>query len=147
MFEPKDFLDLCEEIRFQWELPRSGDSPGDRKHPLESQLFATIGMLSTGMSYTAMEGLVGINSGLLCVEFARNLFILDEKLDYEMSLMDEDEKAACFGAANSNPYIMYYVDGCDFALKIGLQKWMYLTTKKNIKNNTAIRAQILIDSL
>ena len=27
------------------------------------------------------------------------------------------------------------------------QKWMYLTTKKNIKNNTAIRAQILIDSL
>lgn len=147
MFSPLDFLDLCDEIRDKWEEPRYGDNPQGRKHPLEAQLFATIGMLSTGMSYKAMEGLVGINAGLLCVEFERILFILDEMLDYEMCLMDEEEKAECVGAAKSHPYIIYYVDGCDFAIKIGLQKWMYLTTKQNIKSRTAIRAQILIDSM
>ena len=128
-------------------MPRSGDGFGGRKHPLEAQLFATIGMLSTGMSYSAMEGLVEINAGLLCIEFARNLAILDRKLDYEMELLDEEEKQMCEKAAKSHPYVCYYVDGCDFALRIGLQKWMYLSTKKNIKNKTAIRAQILIDSL
>ena len=140
-------MDLCDEIRSQWELLRKGDNPGSRKHPLEAQLFATIGMLSTGLGYLAMEGLVEINAGLLCIEFARNLFILDKVLDYEMELMDDEEKEMCATAARSHPYICYYVDGCDFALRIGLQKWMYLTTKKNVKNRTAIRAQILIDSL
>ena len=147
LFKPEDFLDLCDEIREEWELPRTGDQPGSRKHPLEAQLLATIGMLSTGLGYQAMEGVVEINAGLLCVEFARNLHILDKVLDYEMNLMDDDEKQKCKSAAKSHPDICYYVDGCDFALRIGLQKWMYLTHKKNIKNRTAIRAQILIDSL
>ena len=147
LFSPEDFLDLCDEIRLEWMLPRTGNGLGNRKHPIEAQLFATIGMLSTGLGHPAMEGLVEINAGLLCIEFARNLLILDKVLDYEMELLNEEEKSMCQSAAKSHPYICYYVDGCDFALRIGLQKWMYLTTKKNIKNRTAIRAQILIDSL
>ena len=88
LFQPDDFLDLCDEIRLEWLLPRSGDGLGGRKHPLEAQLFATFGMLSTGMGYSAMEGLVEINAGLLCIEFARNLAILDKVLEYELESMD-----------------------------------------------------------
>ena len=61
--------------------------------------------------------------------------------------MDDEAKEMCATAAKSHPYICYYVDDCDFALTIGLQKWMYLTKKKIVKNRTAIRAQILVDSL
>ena len=93
-----------------------------------------------------MEAVVGMPGSLINVEFERMLRILDAEYESELFLMNEEEKKCCIGAAQSEPYIMYYVDGCDFALQIAKHKWMYLTQKKNIKSRTAIRAQILIDS-
>ena len=104
-------------------------------------------MLATGMTNLNMEAVAEMPASLINIEFERILYILDEQYESELFLMDEEEKKECIWKTKSEPYLMYYVDGCDFAIRVGLQKWMYLTTKQNIKSRTAIRAQILIDSL
>ena len=130
-----------------WSLPRKRYQIRPRKHGIEACLFAVLGILSTGISDPAMEAVVEIPDSLICVEFERVPKILDRVFADQIFLMDEEEKAMCVGAAQSNPYIMYYIDGCDFALQIADKAWMYSTQKKNIKKRTAIRAQILVDTL
>eukprot|EP01084_Bolivina_argentea_P099032 178007_1 len=67
LFRPLDFLDVCDDIQREWNKPRLGKTKsGFRKHELESILFATLGILSLGMPFTAMEAVVGINAGELC---------------------------------------------------------------------------------
>ena len=60
--------------------------------------------------------------------------------------MNAEEKEICIGAAKSHPFIMYYLDGCDFPIRIAKDGWMYKTHKDNVKKHRAFRAQILIDS-
>ena len=148
LFKPHDFIKICCDINAKWKLPRKGqrrDRP--RKHDVKSMLFAVLGALRTGISDAAMEAVVGVPESLITVDFERILKILDEQEEGQMYLMNDDEKALCFGAAKSNPYIVYYLDGCDFPLQIAKNAWMYKTHKKNIQKQRGIRAQILIDSL
>ena len=74
------------------------------------------------------------------------LTILDKVLEPEMKLLTVVEKTMCSGAAKSHPGMMYYLDGCDFPVRIGENKYLYKTHKKNVKHQRAIRAQILVDS-
>ena len=140
-------MSICEKITPQWLLPRTGDQIRPRKHGVEACLFSVLGILSTGVSDPAMEAVVEMPHSLIGVEFERVLKILDTVLTDQMFLMDEEEKAMCVGAAKTHPFIMYYIDGCDFPLQIADKAWMYSTQKKNIKKRTALRAQILVDSL
>ena len=55
LFSPAQFLDLCKECEPLWWLPRTGDIPRSKKHPIESCLFSTIGILKTGHSDLEME--------------------------------------------------------------------------------------------
>ena len=105
-----------------------------------------LGILATGMTNWNMEAVAEMPASLINIEFERMLYILDEQYEGELFLMNEREKKCCVGAAKSEPYLMYYVDGCDFALRIAKHKWMYITKKKNIKSGSAVRAQILIDA-
>ena len=146
MFEPEDFDGICKDIYNEWKKPRVGVQERPRKHNIRACLFTVLGILSTGMTSLNMEGLAAMPASLINVEFERVLKILDKEYEGELFLLSEEEKEYCIGAATSDPYIIYYVDGCDFPLQIAKHKWMYLTTKKNIKSRTAIRAQILIDS-
>ena len=109
-------------------------------------LLAVIGCLTTGMSDLAVEAVVRMPAALINFEFARVLRILDDELEFELQLMDEEEKAVCKVSAKAHPGIMYLVDGCDFGLRIAKDSWMYKTHKNNVPKNRAIRPQILIDA-
>ena len=146
LFKPTDFLSLCDKINPLWSLPRTGEQQRPRKHGVEACLFAVLGILSTGMSDPAMEAVVEMPHSLIGVEFERILKILDVVLADQLFLMDSEEKAMCVGAAKSNPFIMYYIDGCDCAIQIAEKAWLYITQKKNVKKRTAFRAQVLVDS-
>lgn len=93
-----------------------------------------------------MEAVAGMSHGLICVEFERLLYILDEVLVDEMWLMDEDEKMQCNGSCRSDPDMVYFLDGCDIAVQELKNAWMWKTHKDNVKSNRAARAQILIDT-
>lgn len=146
LFDPDEFAKLESEIHSKLRHQRYGDSLGRRKHPCDALLFSTIGCLTQGMSNIAMEAVVEMSAALINIEFERILKILDEHLEDEWFLMNDAEKELCIGKAKSHPGIMYYIDGCDFALKVGKDAWVYKTHKKNIKKQRAIRAQIIIDS-
>ena len=145
-FTPAQFIELCDECMNLWILPRQGDIPKSRKHQIEACLFSTIGSLKTGMSDLEMEGVVQMSHGLINIEFERMLTILDKVLETEMNLLTDSEKEICTGAAKSHPGILYYLDGCDFPVRIGENKYLYKTHKKNVKHQRAIRTQILVDS-
>ena len=146
LLTPPQFLDLCDECFPLWSIPRTGDDPHGRKHGIESCLFITLGILKTGMSDLEMEAVAGMSHGLISMEFERMLTILDKVLELEMSLLTPWEKAQCAGAADSVPNLLYYLDGCDFPVRVGANKFLYKTHKHNVKHQRAIRAQILIDS-
>ena len=110
-------------------------------------MFSVIGILCTGMSDLCMEGVSRMSHGLINVEFARLLSILDEVLQDQMHLMDADEKTLCVGACESDPRTMYFVDGCDIAVEECKESWMWKTHKDNVKKNRAARFQILVDTL
>ena len=93
-----------------------------------------------------IEAVAEMSHGLINMEFERMLTILDKVLEHEMQLLTDWEKAICSGAAKSHSGILYYLDGCDFPVRIGENKHIYKTHKKNLKHQRAIRAQILIDS-
>ena len=109
-------------------------------------LFTTIGILSTGMNDLSMETVADVSNGLICLEFERNLGILGILLDDEMKLMADDEKNTCYGSCNSDPDVIYFIDGCDFGIKKRKDAWMWKTHKDNVKGNKAVRAQIICDS-
>ena len=146
LFTPTQFLDLCAECLPLWSIPRTGDEPQGRKHGIESCLFITLGILKTGMSDLEMEAVAQMSHGLISMEFERVLTILDKVLESEMELLAPWEKAQCTGAASSDPNLLYYLDGCDFPVRVGVNKFLYKTHKHNVKHQRAIRAQILIDS-
>eukprot|EP01084_Bolivina_argentea_P139722 245780_1 len=146
LFGESEFIKLCDDIYDKWSEPRTGDCPRGRKHPVQACLFAVLGIMRTGMTTLNMEGLAGMPSSLINVEFKRILQILDEVLASELTLLSDEEKKQCYGSAPSNRNIIYYLDGCDFPVRISRHKWLYKTHKSNVKKNTAIRAQILIDS-
>lgn len=146
LFDPDDFKDLAAEIYDEWRKPRYGVQERPRKHGCGACLLAVIGCCTTGMSDVAMEGVVEFPSSLINIEFERLMTILDEHLEPEMQLMDDEEKEVCKGSAISHPNILYFVDGCDFAVRVAKDGWMFTTHKKNVPKKRAIRAQILIDS-
>ena len=146
-FTPSQFQTLSKECKPLWWLPRKGDGePRAKKHGVEACLFSTIGMLKTGHSDLEMEAVAEMSHGLINMEFERMLTILDKVLEHEMQLLTDWEKVICSGAAKSHSGILYYLDGCDFPVRIGEKKHMYKTHEKNLKHQRAIRAQILIDS-
>ena len=135
-FTPAEFLNLCDECEPLWMLPRKGgDIPKSRKHPIEGCLFSVLGILKTGLSDLEMEAVSQISHGLINVEFERMLTILDKVLENEMSLLKDWEKTRCKGAAKSHPGIIYYLDGCDFAVRVGENKHLYKTHKKNVNKS------------
>ncbi len=147
LLKPEQFVELCDECEHIWRLPRTGgDQEGSRKHGIETCLFVTLGILKTGMSDLEMEAVAQMSHGLINVEFERMLSILDKVLEPEMSLLTDWEKRYCSRAAKSYPNMLYYLDGCDFPVRVGENKFLYKTHKKNVKHQRAIRAQILIDS-
>ena len=95
-----------------------------------------------------MEAVAEMSHGLINIEFKRMLGILDKILEPEMGLLEDWEKNRCREAAKSSPGILYYLDGCDFPVRVGdkSHKYLYKTHKKNVKHQRAIRAQILVDS-
>ena len=103
-------------------------------------------MITLGMSELEMEAVAEMAHALINIEFERMLTILDKVLEPEMSLLSDWEKRYCKGAAKSDPNMLYYLDGCDFPVRVGENKFLYKTHKKNVKHQRAIRAQILIDS-
>ena len=145
-FTPGQFIDLCDECWDLWMLPREGNFPKGRKHSIETCLFTTIGILKTGHSDLEMEAAAEMSHGLINTEFERNLTILDKVLEKEMYLLTDWEKGMCRGKAKSHPDLIYYLDGCDFAVRVGENKYLYKTHKKNVKHQRAMRAQILVDS-
>ena len=147
LYDPDEFLKLCDEIEEDWAQPRYGEQMRPRKHGVRACLFAVLAMLRTGNTYLNMEAVIEMPAALICIEFERLLGILDNHLEGELFLMDDEEKAICVGASECEPYVMYYIDGCDFALRIAKHKWLYMTHKTNVAKNTAMRAQIIIDSL
>ena len=122
-----------------------GDQQRPRKHQVEAILFAVLAALTTGLSDVALEGLCGIPASLITIEFERVLGILDEVLG-DLELLNDAEKAICRDASKSADGIIYYLDGCDFPLRIGQHCWMYKSHKKNCHRQKGIRAQVLIDS-
>ena len=124
----------------------SPDEPRGTTHGIEACLFTTLAILKTGQSDLEMEAVSEMSHGLINIEFKRMLGILDKILEPEMGLLKDWEKDKCRGAAKSSPGILYYLDGCDFAVRVGEHKYLYKTHKKNVKHQRAIRAQILIDS-
>ena len=148
ILSPSQFIDLCDECLPLWELPRSPDAnePRARTHGIEACLFTTLGILKTGHSDLEMEAVAEMSHGLINIEFKRMLGILDKILEPEMALLKDWEKGKCIAAAKSSPGILYYLDGCDFAVRVGEHKYLYKTHKKNVKHQRAIRAQILVDS-
>ena len=146
LFDPDDFQNICDDILVSWRKPRVGVQERPRKHGVGGCLFAVLGALTTGLSDIAMEGVVEMPASLINIEFERILKILDETYECELFLMNEEEKRDCVGAAKSHPNIMYFVDGCDFAINNAKEGWMYKTHKKNVPKQRAIRAQILIDA-
>lgn len=146
-FTPAQFLNLCDECEPLWMLPRNGgDEVHVRKHPIEGCMFSVLGILKTGMSDLEMEAVSQISHALINIEFEWMLTCLDKVLEPEMSLLRDWEKDTCKGAAKSHPGIIYYLDGCDFAVRVGQNKHLYKTHKKNVKHQRAMRAQILVDS-
>lgn len=146
LFDPVDFLKLCDEIEPVWAQPRYGEQQRPRKHDVRACLFSVLATLCTGNKYHNTEAVIKMPASLICIEFERVLGILDHHLADELFLMDDQEKAVCVGASEAEPYIMYYIDGCDFALRIAKHKWLYMTHKTNVAKGTALRAQIIIDS-
>ena len=146
LLAPDQFEELCDECLPLWSLPRKGDQLKGRKHGVESCLFVTLGILKTGMSDLEMEAVAQMSHSLINIEFERMLSILDKILEPEMDLLSDWEKQACKGKAKSHPDILYYLDGCDFPVRVGENKFLYKTHKKNVKHQRAIRAQILIDT-
>lgn len=137
---------LCSLCYPKWVLPRNGgDQIRGRKHGIEACLFAVIGAMCTASNDLTLEAVCNVSHGLINMEFERMLFILDEVLD-ELTLMDDDERKMCQGSCESDPDMIYFIDGCDFAIEEESERWMYLTHKDNIKKRTAVRAQILIDT-
>ena len=147
LFTAEQFEELCDECMQLWSLPRTGDGDGRRKHGIESCLFITLGILKTGMSDLEMEAVAKMSHSLINIEFERMLTILDKVLEFEMCLLEDWEKQVCSTAAKSYPNLLYYLDGCDFPVRVGENKFLYKTHKKNVKHQRAIRAQILVDSL
>ena len=144
---PEQFKELCTQCAPKWVLPRNGGwRIQKRKHPIHATMFAVIGSLCTGNDDLTMEAICKMSHSLICKEMEHMLFVLDEVLD-NMWLMSEEEKQQCIGACKSNPNIIYFLDGCDFAIEEQKNRWMYKTHKDNIKKQTAIRAQILVDTL
>ena len=142
----QEFLALCQLIEFEWSLPRNGGwTMRARKHGLRACMFAVIGILSTGMSDVSMEGVARMSAGLIGLEFERILCFVDAALD-TMYLMDPASKAVARGTCSSNPNIVYFIDGCDIAVEELKEAWLWKTHKKNVKNQRAARAQIIIDS-
>ena len=146
LLDVRAFLELCDKIRFKWSLPRNGGwEMRARKHGLEQCMFACMGILSTGVSDLTMQSIAGMSAGLVGVEFERIILLLDEALD-DLYLMDGADKAIARGTCESNPNIVYFLDGCDIAVEELKQAWLWKTHKKNIKNHRAARAQIVVDS-
>ena len=144
---PDQFLVLCEEVKEKWKMPRSGGQRiQKRTHSIEACMFAVIGSLCTGNDDLTMEGVVQMSDTFICREIERLLFILDEILD-PLELLDDEQKELVKGTCKSNRGIIYFIDGCDFAVEEEKERWMYLTHKDNVKKRTAIRCQILVDSL
>ena len=146
LFDPPEFEKLCGEIYPEWRKPRYGDQIRPRKHPIEACLFAVMGCLTQAMTNKAMEVTVGMAASLIDIEFVRILKILDAHLDCRWGPMNDEEKLMCIGAAKSCPWIMYYIDGCDFPIELAFDRWVYKTHKDNVKKQCAIRAQVIIDS-
>lgn len=114
---------------------------------MEAMLFTTICCLKTGLTDLGLEGMCNIPAALISLDLPRILTILDDLLVDEMQLLTEEEKEQCRGSAESDEQIVYWVDGSDFAIKIGKFGWMYKTHKSNVHRQKAVRAQILTDSL
>ena len=140
LFDPPHFRRLRDEIYDEWRKPRVGVQMRPRKHGCGACLLAVIGALTTGMSDLELEAVVQMPASLINIEIPRILKILDVALDAEMQLMDEEEKQTCRGSAKSHPGIMYYLDGCDFPLRIAKDSFMYKTHKKNVPKQRALSA-------
>ena len=69
-----------------------------------------------------MEAVSRIPASLINIEFERILKILDREYEGELFLMNDEEKSHCVGKAQSEPNMMYYIDGCDFAFQISRHK-------------------------
>ena len=109
-------------------------------------MFVTLGILAQGVGDLVMESIAGMSHALIGKIFERMLGILDKELEEQMFLMDEEEKQLCKGACVSDPNIVYFIDGCDFAIEARKDAWMWKTHKENCKKKRAIRAQILMDA-
>ena len=58
-----------------------------------------------------------------------------------MSLLEDWKKQLCSTAANLHPNPLHYLEGNDFPVRVGENKFLYKTHKKNIKHQRVIRAQ------
>ena len=135
---------MRDEIYSEWRKPRKGVQIRPRKHGCGACLLAVIAVLTTAMSDLELEAVVQMPASLINIEAPRILKILDDSMD--LQLMDDEEKQTCRGSAKSHPGIMYYLDGCDFPLRIAKDSFMYKTHKKKVPKQRALRAQILIDA-
>ena len=69
---------------------------------MKACMFAVMGSPCTGVDDFTMKAVCNMSNGLICSEFERLMFILDEELK-QLELVEQEEKTLCTGVCTSAP--------------------------------------------
>ena len=143
IFEKEDFDELIEEIKMEWEKPRYGTQQRSRKHPIQSSILGTFGILRAGETLLQREAHCGIDDSLIHIDLYRNVEILVKQLEDEIYWPSHNEQVILIGL-NEDFESCLIIDCMDIPLATNTKDW-YRFIFKSWKCGEGYRNLLVVD--
>ena len=141
----KDFDEFIKEVKPEWIKPRPPNSTQyrSRKHPIEASFIGTFCVLRGGQSLRQTELTCSMDNSLIHIDIRRNVHIINNILDYEISMPSHQEQLYLLGL-NDDFNGCIVIDATDIPIKKqtgDYYNWIY----KSWKVKTGFRNLVIVD--